>query len=261
MKRFFFWFIILGVIAIGAGALLWKPTIPRQLTIPDVPDPPPEKKTAPAIAYPLPDVGNSNEPLPVLDNSDNALSAALTKLHRRLGEWLVTERLARNIVATIDNLPREEVSTRIRPVKPIPGKFITAREGALHIAPENDERYRKYVRMFEESDPEQVVALYLRFYPIFQKAYQELGYPDRYFNDQVVAVIDHLLDAPEPEGEVALTQPKVLFEFADPELQRASAGHKVMMRIGPDNARRVKTHLKKVRAKLVAVSEQVRGPS
>lgn len=261
MKRFFFWFIILGVIAFGAAGLLWKPTIPPQLAIPDVPESPPEKKTAPTIAYPLPDVGNNKKPLPVLDQSDGALSAALGKLHRRLGEWLITERLARNIVATIDNLPREEMSPRIRPVKPIPGKFITARDGALHLAPENHERYRKYVRMFEDSDPDQIVALYLRFYPIFQKAYQELGYPGGYFNDRVVAVIDHLLDAPEPEGEIALTQPKVLFEFADPELQRASAGHKVMMRIGSDNARRVKAHLKKVRAKLVAASEQVRGSS
>ena len=261
MKRFFFWLITLGIIAFGAIALLWEPKIPPQLTVPSPPAPAAEKKAAPAIAYPLPEVVAGQDTLPELDSSDNALLASLTQLHRRLGELMIPERLARNIVATIDNLPREEVSLKVRPVKPTHGAFLVSREGSLHMATGNQERYRKYVRTFEETDPEQLVALYIRFYPAFQKAYQELGYPGRYFNDRVVTVIDHLLDAPELDGKVELTQPKVLYEFADPELQKASAGHKLMMRMGVENARRVKAQLKEIRARLLSASERVHAPS
>lgn len=260
MKRFFFWLITLGIIAFGA-ALLWEPKIPPQLAVPDTADSAPEKKAAPAIAYPLPDVAAGEDALPDLDNSDNALLRSLAQIQRRLGELMIPERLARNIVATIDNLPREEVALKVRPVKPVPGGFLVSHSGTLHMAPDNQERYRKYVRTFEETDAEQLVALYIRFYPVFQRAYQELGYPGRYFNDRVVTVIDHLLDAPELDGSVELAQPKVLFEFADPELQKASAGHKLMMRMGVENAQRVKSHLKKIRALLLEASERVRAPS
>lgn len=261
MKRIFFWLITLGIIAFGAAALLWEQRISPQLTVPDSPASAPEAKSAPAIAYPLPGAAEGEAALPDLDNSDNALLASLTQIQRRLGELMVPERLARNIVATIDNLPREEVALKVRPVKPVPGGFVVSRTETLHIAPDNQERYRRYVRAFEETDAEQLVALYIRFYPVFQKAYQELGYPGRYFNDRVVTVIDHLLEASELDGRVELAQPKVLFEFADPDLQKASAGHKLMMRIGVENAQRVKAHLKKIRTLLLEASERVHAPS
>lgn len=260
MKRFFFWSITLGTIAFGAVALFGEPRIPPQFAEPNPPDSTTEKKAPPAIAYPLPDAGAGQDTLPELDNSDNALLTSLMQIQRRLGEWMIPERLARNIVATVDNLPREEVSPKVRPVKPVPGAFLVSREDSLHMATGNQERYRKVVRTFEETDPEQLVALYIRFYPVFQKAYQELGYPGRYFNDRVVTVIDHLLSAPELDAKVELVQPKVLFEFADPERQNASAGHKVMIRMGVENARRVKAHLKKIRALLLDASERVRSP-
>ena len=46
------------------------------------------------------------------------------------------------IVATIDNLPREKIATRIRPVPPIAGAFTTAgAEAELTLNPVNNARY------------------------------------------------------------------------------------------------------------------------
>ena len=73
------------------------------------------------------------------------------------------------------------------------------------------------------------------------------GYPSRYFNDRVFEVIDHLLAAPDLSGPIALTQPKVLYEFADPALQDLSAGQKILVRIGPDNEAKVKAKLREIR--------------
>lgn len=262
MKRIFVWIIALSVIAIAAVALLWKQDIPPQLPPPVAQDPVPEPKAPPAIQYPLPDIGERAGELPALDQSDEQFLAALAGLRRQLAGLLIPERIVRHIVVTIDNLPRETVAARMRPVKPAPGKFLTSKEGEqLLLADANAERYSGYVRTFEALDPERLVAIYLEFYPLFQKAYQELGYPNRYFNDRLIAVIDHLLDAPEPDGTIALAQPRVLYEFADPELQQASAGHKIMMRMGVENAKRVKAHLEKIRARVAAASEQIRSPS
>jgi hypothetical protein len=46
----------------------------------------------------------------------------------------------------------------------------------------------------------------------------------RYFGDRLIEVIDDLLEAPEVQGTIKLVRPKVLYEFAAPELEDLSAG-------------------------------------
>jgi hypothetical protein len=42
----------------------------------------------------------------------------------------------------------------------------------------------------------------------------------------------------------------VFYEFADPELEARSAGQKILMRIGNENAARVKAKLRELRGEL-----------
>jgi hypothetical protein len=51
---------------------------------------------------------------------------------------------------------------------------------------------------------------------------------------------------------IALQRPNVLYEFADPELESLSAGQKLLIRMGSQNAGRIKGKLKEWRAALVA---------
>ena len=61
----------------------------------------------------------------------------------------------------------------------------------------------------------------------------------------------HLLATPEVQGPIELTQPRVFYEFADPELEALSSGQKTLIRMGPENAAVVKAKLREVR-KLIA---------
>jgi hypothetical protein len=105
------------------------------------------------------------------------------------------------------------------------------------------------------------VDLYVRLYPLLQKAYEELGFPGRYFNDRVMAVIDLLLSTPETEmplklrltevkGPIASLRPWVRYEFADPALESLSSGQKILLRVGPVNERRLKDKLAQIRGEL-----------
>ncbi len=94
--------------------------------------------------------------------------------------------------------------------------------------------------------------MYARFYPLFQQAYAELGYPNRYFNDRLVEVIDHLLAAPEVQGPVELVRFGPYFEFADPDLEELSAGRKLLVRMGPENAAVIKSKLRELRREIAA---------
>ena len=87
---------------------------------------------------------------------------------------------------------------------------------------------------------------------MFQEAYESLAHPPQYFNDRMIEVIDHLLATPEVAGPVALAQPNVLYQFADPKLESMSAGQKVLVRMGAENAKVVKDKLRELRGELVA---------
>jgi len=106
------------------------------------------------------------------------------------------------------------------------------------------------VRLAEAIDSAKLAALYFHYYPLFQQAYRDLGYPKGHFNDRLVQVIDHLLETPELEGPVALVRPKVFYLYADPGLESRSAGQKILMRTGAENTRRVKAKLKEIRGEI-----------
>jgi hypothetical protein len=250
---------LLALIAIGAAAWYWwqnrePPYLPPPAAKvePKAPPPPP----AAPVHVITPEAGAP--PLPTLKESDGVVQQAGMDLVGRdaFAKFFNIDDLVRHIVATVDNLPRETVSPRLNPVRPIAGAFaVRGKDASLAIAPENSARYTPFVRVIEHIDTKKAAALYKRFYPLFQQAYEELGYPGRYFNDRLVEAIDNLLDAPEPTGPIALTVPHVLYEYRDPELESRSAGQKMMMRAGRENEAKLKAKLRELRRE-VAVKER-----
>lgn len=226
---------------------------PMAANLPATPAPSDE----PAIRHPI--APDATQPaaaptaLPALADSDPEMESALRQL---LGNesWLALvhpDRIIRRIVATVDNLPRKQAPVGVMPVKPVGSAFAAQRAGNdLSIGPANPKRYDAYLSLLQAVDAGSMVAVYRRFYPLFQQAYVELGYPKGYFNDRLVEVVDHLLAAPDIDGSIALVQPKVLYQFADPELEARSAGHKILMRMGKENAAKVKAKLREIRSEL-----------
>jgi hypothetical protein len=218
------------------------------------PPAPPAAPAEPAIEHPVPNAAASSAPLPALGDSDppvrDALAAATGK---DAMQYLVPESIVRHIVVTIDNLPRQKVSAAKRPTVAVPGTFL-AEGDELHatIDPKNYTRYEPMVSVVRKLDMKRVADVYLRFYPLFQGAYQDLGYPTGYFNDRLVQVIDSLLATPQIEGPIELTRPNVLYTFANPTLEARPAGQKLLLRMGPDNAATIKAKLAELRAIITA---------
>lgn len=214
--------------------------------------PAPAPPSPPSARYPMA-APTSGEPLPALADSDEALRSVLADWFSRdaLGKYFHLDGIVRRVVATVDNLPRQIVAPRVMPLHPVPGSFaVTSHDGVLFPAADNDARYAPYVQLLERVDTRVLVGAYQRFYPLFQQAYVELGYPNGQFNDRLVDVIDVLLATPEPSGPIALTQPKVVYQFADPQLEALPAGQKLLLRIGPANAAKVKAKLAEIRAQI-----------
>jgi hypothetical protein len=224
------------LLALGAAGALWYYWI--AVNRPEPQEPAAEEPPAalePVHPLPEPDRGTADRPnlvpLPSLDQSD---------------DYGLIER----IVASVDNLPRTHVAERIRPIGRLGEPFVVDGQegsGEFAISPLNYDRYDALVDLLAGADLEEAAEVYRRFYPLFQSAYVDLGYPSGYFNDRLVEVIDHLLETPEIDEPVPLVRPHVLYEFADPELEDLSAGQKLLLRIGTAHRSRVKQRLRDLR--------------
>jgi hypothetical protein len=257
----------LGLVGVGAWWLRHGPVS----TAPPIAAQPPLLATPPA-----PPVAAASEPavkhpieVPLVAESGPApldVNAALTELFGRKAVVSVfqLDDFPRRFVATVDNLGRAHAPARLWPVYPADGRFMVEKRGDDQvIAADNGLRYTPYVLLVETVDMRQAVAAYMRLYPLFQQAYEDLGYPRRYFNDRLVEVIDQLLATPEVPGDLKVRLPEikgplqperpwVLNEFDDPALQSLSAGQKILLRMGPVNERRMKTKLAEIRRLVTA---------
>jgi hypothetical protein len=190
-------------------------------------------------------------PLPPLDESDSYFLLALADIFGAdLGRLLVNEALIDKVVATVDNLTRSHVSEKIRPVDRLSGTFAvdaTGNSGPFYLSPDNYQRYDVLVNLMTRADLDVVAEMYRRFYPLFQESYVRLGYPNGYFNDRVIEVIDHLLETPQPSEPIQLVRPHVLYEFADPDLEALSSGQKLLLRTGGNHAASIKRVLRNLR--------------
>lgn len=212
-----------------------------------------------AAAHPV-EVLPALSPLPSLAESDPEILAALIDLldQPTLAQYFQLDSMARKFVIGVDNLPSGKLAPQNRLLKPVSGTFaVLETEHELALNAENFQRYTPLVRVITGLDVTQVARLYRQFYPLLQQAYEDLGYPGRHFNDRLIAVIDHLLTVTPSSTASRLVQPKVFYVYADPDLEASSAGHKILLRIGPSHMASVQQWLTAMRAQLASETSGV----
>ena len=198
--------------------------------------------------------GASTAALPMLDQSDEGVTSALQRLagDSQLSALLVRPQIIARIVASIDAMPGRSLGGVMMPAHTPKGAFVTQdMDGHTVTGEGNAERYAPYMQVVEQVDPQALVAWYVHAYPLFQQAYRQLGYPNGYFNDRLVAVIDNLLAAPEPSEAPALQPSSGYYVYADPDLESRSAGQRLLLRTGPANEAKIKARLRVIRSLLI----------
>ena len=261
-RPFHLWWIFFLVLAAAGGGAAYYFLHLRDFTVPAL------DASAPAAAPAAPAEAKAEAPepaqapaaeakaLPSLENSDAMMRENVSGLvgRKAFAAMVHPTELVRRIVATVDNLPRETAPRRVMPLEPVPGVFGVSGAGEeVTLNADNSLRYAAYVRVFEMLDARTLAQRYAESYPLFQRAYAELGFPGSRFHDRLLEAIDDMLEAPVPAGPVKLVRPKVLYQFADPELEGLPAGQKVMVRMGAENAAKVRAKLREIRRELAAL--------
>ncbi len=208
-------------------------------------EPAPAEEPAPA-QQPEPE---PEEPLPPLPESDAFVRERLEPLD--LPEpWLEQGDYVRRLAVLAENAARGTYPRRQLSFLAPEGRFqVTREDDRIFVDPASYRRYDPYVEELVQADPAQVADLLETLNPLVESALQEIGVqapPGEVFARAVAEV----LAAPVPEGRVELVQPNVMYEYADPRLEGLSSLKKQVMRMGPDNTRRLQAYLRQVAAEM-----------
>lgn len=221
-----------------------------------------EKKPAPTveaepepIPEPEPEPAPEPEPTPELPELDKSTPTVLQTLDTS-GipiQPLKSSQLVRDAVVIIENL-RNGTLVRERTVVQRPdGRFrVLEIEGDLYIDEQTYQRYDPLVDWFVSLDEQALVENYDLFKPLMNEAFADIGYPDSDMTNAIYEAINVLLDTPVPESLVQVKDDEVMYTYADPAYEALPPAQKQLLRMGPDNIKRVKSKLREIRKVLKA---------
>ncbi|WP_299802711.1 DUF3014 domain-containing protein [uncultured Shewanella sp.] len=263
---------IVAVVALSAGGYYYlsgnekveEPQIIAPVVIPDpVPEQPLETEAVPepeleiveAVPVQLPEVDPvpQVEPLPALADSDTYVHQKVTAVADGMAiePLLIEDNLVRQFVVFVDNLAQGELARKMSPLK-APSNSFTVSEIAnkTYINPDSYHRYDLYADFLASLNDEQLAKTYKEMTPLLGEAFSELGYSDTSFNDRMQQAIEVMLDAPIIEQPIELDGVSVNYQFVDPKLEALPNAQKLMIRMGPENSRKVKSALRRLQKQL-----------
>ncbi len=224
----------------------------RQQAIETVAAPAPSEP-APAEPAPAPLDDRLDLDLPELDASDELIRELVGQLseHPKLASWLASDELVRRFAVAVDNVAEgKSPRQHLRFLEPSEGFTTAYRDGVAIVDPESYRRYDAPAELFASLDAAEVAKLYRAIEPLVAEAYRDLGYPDRDFGTVLARAIGELVSTPVPSASVPLLPKVSSFEFADPSLEELSPAQKHLLRMGPENARRIQRKLVEIRDEL-----------
>jgi hypothetical protein len=266
--------VVVVVVLLALWLLFSKEDTPEPLTLlpPELSEPAPatepvatpvteEPESAQTPAEPEPTVALEPEPepviapeppLPALDNSDAEVKQRLLALNWRAGlaGLFVTEEMLRNFVVQTDNIAQGQLAVGHPLLQPLEQKFTISDSDNMQLSEQHFARYEPYISLLESVPASQLMPLFNRYEPLLQQAYAELGYPDQLFKNTLLAAIDMLLATPDLSYPLQLERPAVVYTFADPAIEQLPPAQKQMIRLGPDNLKRVKAVLRQYKQAL-----------
>lgn len=187
--------------------------------------------------------------LPPLDSSDVFLRKLAKGLssHPGWAKWLVTDRLARRFVASVDNVAEgRSPNAHLGFLAPKESFKAKERRGEATVDPASYRRYDTTADVVQSLDAKGCARLYRDARPLFRDAYKALGYPDRNFDDTLAKAIHRLLETPEPGGDTGLRPGVKSWKLADPALEQLTPAQKQQLRMGSENMKKVKQKLREI---------------
>jgi Protein of unknown function (DUF3014) len=211
----------------------------------------PASSVAPARSGPL--VEADKIALPPLPETDALVRQLVVKLssHPKALAWLATNGLIDNFTVATLNVSEGKTPVAHWPTLAPKARFTVANTPrGLALDPKSYHRYDDFAAAVSGLDPAGTARLYLTLKPRITDAYRTLGYPEGDFDPVLERALGVLLATPAIEGDIALREKVITYQFADPDVESLPAAARQLLRMGPDNLRIVQAKLRDIAVQL-----------
>ncbi|WP_351077630.1 DUF3014 domain-containing protein [Shewanella sp. CAL98-MNA-CIBAN-0140] len=189
------------------------------------------------------------EPLPTLDESDDFVEAKTLAIANgmKIAPMILKKDIARQFVVFVDNLAQGNMVRKASPLKGPDTKFTVSEiTNKIYLNPDSYHRYDLYANFIEELSDKDLISTYNELKPLFAEAFTELGYSNIDFDTRMQQVFSMVADAPIIEDPIELSSISVNYKYVDPNLEALPNAQKLLIRMGPENARKIKAAVKKL---------------
>ena len=188
-----------------------------------------------------------------LDTSDATVKTALIAVAKSptFGRLLVNERLIEKFVINVHNLANADMSPKDSLVTPPTTEFKTYQQAQrVWIDNASFKRYNPYVDALESMEVDELLSVFDTYKTSISEKYAEISRPGQQFDDALIDAIDVLLDTPQVPVPIEVYSESVMYKFKDERLEGLSGPQKQLLRTGPENMRRIKEVLRKLKTAL-----------
>jgi len=258
--------------ALLIGALIWGFTVDKPAPSADMPPSAPVSEAPAAITSqsaedtiesvvlpePEPDLPPVTAPEPTIELS---LAEANTQLAERLSELQIApidEQFAskpnaiERSVAITDILRQGEVPYKLLPVARPKQKFPFADNGlAVTMDPAGFARYDGLTNTLSKLDVNTTITLFREYQSTIEQAWQALGYADKSVEPALLEVLELIMLTPDIQLDARLLKDEANWVYEDESLEKLPALQKQIMRMGPENAERLKALARDLRGGLL----------
>lgn len=244
--------VLLLVIAGGVVLLtgIWPPeeesTAPPVIAAPPAPPPAPviSEFEEPAVEPTPPPPAPVEEPLPRLEESDDAVRDAVGDIPLGTAgqQYLVPGNIIERSASLIYLMAQGDVPYKLLPVSRPKAAFPISDDGTQVVTnPAGFERYDALTQWLQSLDLKSLLSSLEWFIPLFREAWSYYGEDPAAFDMAVVMTLDLVIATPEIDlSEARLIRKEAVWIFEDPAIEGLAPIQKQVLRMGPENAEIVK---------------------
>ncbi|QDE29777.1 DUF3014 domain-containing protein [Shewanella polaris] len=189
------------------------------------------------------------EPLPALSDSDDFVEAKTLAIANgmKIAPMILKKDIARQFVVFVDNLAQGDLVRKASPLKGPDTQFsVSEITNKTYLNPDGYHRYDVYANFIADLSEKDLLSTYTELKPLFSEAFTELGYNDVDFDKRMQQAFSMIINAPIIEDPIELSSISVNYKYVNPNLEALPNAQKLLIRMGPENTRKIKAAIKKL---------------
>lgn len=191
----------------------------------------------------------TNHPqLTELENSDDFFKRQVSVVSTNLSSWFGTKDVIKKYIVLINDISQNQIpSNHTTFLMPLRKMVVKKDSQGLYLTNDSYRRYDDLANAIAAIDVDKGLELYILFKPLFAKVYEEFSYPADYQLEGIfLKAAKNVINAPVIEDRIALVRHSVKYSYADKKLELFNKVEKQMIRMGPENTRKIQKKMEKL---------------